>query len=112
VCATTSIGSLAVDGSVLRSVLRNSGSATISVTGVSVGWPRENEALVSVDIDGERLWDGSRTSSPLDLTLSDPYRLSAGDSVQLIFTFSEPAQGSGYSLAIRLNAVCSISGGL
>ncbi|MGD8633142.1 MAG: hypothetical protein PVF85_06180, partial [Anaerolineales bacterium] len=112
VCATTSLGSFAVDGTVLRAVLRSGGSAAVSATGLSFGWPRENEALEAVQISGARIWEGSRTSSPLELTLSDPYQLSAGDSVPVTFTFSEPAQGSGYSLSIRLNGICTISGGL
>lgn len=93
----------------MRVVVRNNGSAPVSISGLSVTWPRDNEALVRVELGGSQVWSGGQTAPPLNLNLSDGYQLGSGASVQIVFSFSENARDNGYSISVRLNGVCSIS---
>lgn len=94
----------------------NSGSATITVTGIVFHWPAANEYLKKIEFNGQEIWGKGDSSSPTTIPGEGSWngptsrrQVPSGSSYPLKFFFDQEAQSGGYSLELTLSNGCTIS---
>jgi serine/threonine-protein kinase len=113
VCASTSILAAGVEWHEARWTVTNQGAVTITISGLWIDWPSWNGGLTLVELRNTTIWDGWDSSPPTNITggWKSGRSIGPGESARLDFRFSGDAAGSGYSLSVTLNGVCSVGGG-
>jgi serine/threonine protein kinase len=84
---------------------------TVLITRISLlSWPIEHLAMIKVWLGGNLIWDGYDTSPPSTiLPTPDPWVISSGAHVYIIFRFDKPTTSNDYVLELELNGTCTIS---
>jgi hypothetical protein len=113
ICASTSLSAAGVQWHEARWTVSNQGAVTITISRLWIDWPSSNGGLTLVELRNTTIWDGWDSSPPTNITggWKSGRSISPGESARLDFRFSDDAQGTGYSLSVTLNGVCSVGGG-
>jgi hypothetical protein len=90
--------------------LYHSGSADTEITGLSAAWPDPNGNIKKVELRGDQIWQGDDLS-PANLSewkSGSDRGVPAGEYSDLVFTFENDIEWSGYTFEIELQGACTI----
>ena len=113
VCLSISLASFSVDADIASWSVMNSGSGSVTITRIVLGWPSGNGALDRIRFKNASIWNGNDDTPPSDIvsgwTGVGNRELLGGESKDLKFIFTSEAQGSGYDLDLFLSGGCQRS---
>jgi hypothetical protein len=113
-CSDVVADSFVQDGNSIQWSLRNSGTAAVQISAVSLDWPSGNGNWTGIELEGERLWTGSQSSTPARVdsgwsATPAAFTLAAGTESVLVLSFSGSSiSPSGYLLVIDLADGCIV----
>lgn len=110
-CPTISVGGFRVLGSSVSWDLANTASEPIKlVEMLAFEAPSENEALRSIRLGDEMIFDGPATEGTFNWLDTSERLVEAGEQERLIFEFAADAGPSGYSMTLVFAEGCTITG--
>jgi hypothetical protein len=110
-CTQLDLSFLNVTSNITGWRLQNDSGSALAITRIEIEWPRSNDAIFNVFMDGTVIWSGEGLDSPTIMTtwIGDTGDRSV-DTLSLVeFFFGTSAASSGYDLRIWFANGCEVS---
>jgi hypothetical protein len=111
VCAQLDLSFLNATSNITGWRLQNDSGSALAITRIEFEWPKSNDAIFNVFLDGTVIWSGEGLDSPTIMTtwIGDTGDRSV-DTLSLVeFFFGTSAASSGYDLRIWFENGCEVS---